>query len=79
MIRFLSTKGVKTVEIRLRISEFYGGDIKTNGMVQKWVRAFKENHINIQDVEQSGRSSVITQNLVEKIDKKLKENRCFII
>ena len=44
---------MKAAKIHCEISEVYGGNIVTEGMVLKWVRAFKDGHKNFHDVEQS--------------------------
>ena len=55
VIRYLSAKGVKAVEIHHNICEVYGQNIMSDGMVCKWVRAFKNGRKNVHDEEQSGR------------------------
>lgn len=42
IIRFLSAKGVKAVEIHRQICEVYEQNIMSDGMVCKCVRAFKD-------------------------------------
>ena len=42
VIRYLSAKGVKAVEIHRNICKVYGQNIISDGMVRKWVRAFKD-------------------------------------
>ncbi|GBN09383.1 hypothetical protein AVEN_29468-1 [Araneus ventricosus] len=49
------------------------------GMVRKWVRAFKDGHTNVHDEERSGRPSVITEDLAQRVDEKVRENRRFTI
>ena len=46
---------------------------ETNQMVRKWVRTFKDGRTNIHDEEQSGRPSYITEDLVHKVDEKVRE------
>ncbi|GBM22073.1 hypothetical protein AVEN_137381-1 [Araneus ventricosus] len=49
-------------------------------MVRKWVIAFKDGRTNVNDEEQSGRpSSGITEDLVQEVDGKVRENRRFMI
>lgn len=79
VIRFLSAKGVKAAEIHREISVVYGENIMSDGMVQKWVRAFKDGRQNVHDEERSGRPSVITEVLEQKVDEKVRENRRFTI
>ena len=44
-------------------------------MVIKWVRAFKDGRTNVHDEERSGRPSVVNEDLVQKVDEKVRENR----
>ncbi|GFS61713.1 HTH_48 domain-containing protein [Trichonephila clavipes] len=79
VIRFLCAQGFKSVDIHHQISEVYGENIMSDGMVRKWVRAFKDGRANIHDEERSGRPSVITDELIQKVYCKVKENRRFSI
>lgn len=79
VIRFLSAKGVKAVDIYREISAVYGENIMSEGMVRKWVRAFKDGRSNVHDEERSGRPSLITDELIGKVDEKIQENRRFTI
>ncbi|GFV93808.1 HTH_48 domain-containing protein [Trichonephila clavipes] len=79
VIRFVCAQGYKSVDIHHQISEVYGENIMSDGMVRKWVRAFKDGRTNIHDEERSGRSSVISDELIQKVDCKVKENRRFTI
>ncbi|GFX67159.1 HTH_48 domain-containing protein [Trichonephila clavipes] len=79
VIRFLWAQGFKSVDIHHQISEVYGESIMTDEMVRKWVRAFKDGRTNIHDEERSGRPSAITDELIQKVDCKVKEKRPFTI
>lgn len=79
VIRFLNAKGVKAAEIHRQISEVYGEKTMSDGMVRKWVRAFKDGRTNVHDEERSGRPSVITEDLVQTVDEKVRVNRRFTI
>ena len=79
VIRFLSAKGVKAVDIHRQLCEVYGQNIMSDGMVRKWARAFKDGRTNVHDEERSGRPSVITDDVVQKVDEKVTENRRFTI
>ena len=48
----------------------------SDGMVRKWVRAFKK---NVHDEERSGRPSEISDDLLQKVDEKVKMNQRFTI
>ncbi|CAL1296792.1 unnamed protein product [Larinioides sclopetarius] len=75
VIRFLSTKGFKTADIHRQVSDVYGENIMSAGMVRKWVRGFKDGRTNIHDEERRWRPSVITDDLIQKVDSKVKKNR----
>ncbi|GBO36296.1 hypothetical protein AVEN_75634-1 [Araneus ventricosus] len=53
-------KGVKVAEIQRQISKGFEENIMSEGMVRKWVKAFKDGRTNAHDDERSGRPSVIT-------------------
>ena len=69
---------MKSVEIRRNICEVYGQNTMSNGMVRKWVRAFKDGRNNVHD-KRSGQPSVISDDLLQKVDEKVKMNRHFTI
>lgn len=79
VIRFLCAKGLKAIEIHREICAVYGENIMSDGMVRKWVRAFKDGRTSVHDEERSGRPSLITDDLVTKVDEKIQENRRFTI
>ncbi|GBL93875.1 hypothetical protein AVEN_153635-1 [Araneus ventricosus] len=66
-------------EIRSVIREVYEENIMSEGMIRKWVRAFKGYRRNAHDEEKSGQPFVITEDLVQKVDGKVRENRFFTI
>lgn len=72
-------KDMKAIEIHQQVSEVYGANVMSDGMVQHWVRASKDGHTNVHHEERSGRCLIITDNLVKKVDEKVRENRCFTI
>ncbi|GFY19458.1 HTH_48 domain-containing protein [Trichonephila clavipes] len=75
VIRFLCAQGFKSIDIHHQISEVYGENIMSDGMVRKWFSAFKDGRTHIHDEERSGKPSVITDELIQKVDCKVKENR----
>ena len=46
-------------------------------MVRKWVRAFKDGRKNVHDEERSGRPSVISDDLLQKVEENVKMIRPF--
>ncbi|GBM47856.1 hypothetical protein AVEN_91841-1 [Araneus ventricosus] len=51
----------------------------SEGMVRKWIRAFKDGPTNVHAEERSGPPSVITEDMLQKVDLKVCENRRFTI
>ncbi|GBM26429.1 hypothetical protein AVEN_49538-1 [Araneus ventricosus] len=70
VIRFLNAKCVKAAEIHRQISEVYEESIMREGMVRKWVTDSKDGRTHVRDGERRWRPSVITEDLVQKIDGK---------
>lgn len=79
VIRFLWAKKMPPVEIHRELCSVYGENIMSYTAVKKWCQLFREGRTNVHDEKRSGRPSVITDDLVEKIDGKIRENRRFTI
>ncbi|GFV45629.1 histone-lysine N-methyltransferase SETMAR [Trichonephila clavipes] len=62
-----------------QITEVYGSEAMSNSKVRKWVRKFKDGQTNVLDEERSGRSSVITDDLKQVVETKIRENKRFTI
>ncbi|GFU22535.1 HTH_48 domain-containing protein [Trichonephila clavipes] len=79
VIRFLTAKNVSAAEIHRQISDVYGPNAMSSSKVRKWVRAFKDGRENVHGEPRSGRPSVITDDLVNAVDEKIREDRRFTI
>ncbi|GFW83103.1 histone-lysine N-methyltransferase SETMAR [Trichonephila clavipes] len=79
VIRFLTAKNISAAEIHRQISDVYGPNAMSSSKVRKWVRAFKDGRENVHDEPRSGRPSVITDDLVNTMDEKIREDRRFTI
>jgi len=79
VIRFLNTRNVLPNEIHHQICQVYGDNAMGDGMVRKWVRMFSEGQENVHDEAQSGRPSLVNDNLVRKVNKRVRDDRCFTI
>ncbi len=79
VICFLSAKDMKQLKFTVRF--IYRQNIMSDGMVYKWVGAFKDgwNYVHDKVTEKVGGTSVITHDLVHKVYEKVKMNRCFMI
>uniref|UniRef100_A0A670YH07 Mos1 transposase HTH domain-containing protein n=1 Tax=Pseudonaja textilis TaxID=8673 RepID=A0A670YH07_PSETE len=79
VIRFLLAKNHKLIEIFWQLCEVYGDNIITEGGVRQWCIKFKNGRTNIHDEQRSGRPSIVTDELVAKVDVKIRENRRFTV
>ncbi|GBN45212.1 hypothetical protein AVEN_186090-1 [Araneus ventricosus] len=79
VIRFLNAKIVKPAEIHRQLVEVYGENVMTAGIIRKWVRQFNDGRTNVPDEARSGRPSVVNDDLVAKVNEKIRENRRFAI
>jgi len=51
----------------------------SDGMVRKWVRMFNEGRENVHDEAQSGRPSLVNDDLVCKLNERVRDDRRFTI
>jgi len=79
VIRFLNTRNVLPSEIHQQICQVYGDNAISDGMVRKWVRMFNEGQDNVHDEAQSGRPSLVNDDLVHKVNGRVRDNRRFTI
>jgi len=79
VIRFLNARNVLPSEIHHQICQVYGDNAMSDGMVRKWGRTFNEGRENVHDEAQSGCPSVVNDDLVHKVNKRVRDNRCFTI
>lgn len=79
VIRFLLAKKNKPIEIYRQLCEVYGNDVITEGGVRQWCIRLKNGRTNVHDEERSGRPSIVTDEIVSKVDEKIKEDRRFTI
>jgi [histone H3]-lysine36 N-dimethyltransferase SETMAR len=79
VIKFLCAKGHKPIEIYRQLCEVYGNKAITEGGVRQWCIRFKDGRTNVHDEGKSGRPSIVTDELVENVNAKVRENRRFTI
>jgi len=63
--------------IHHQICQVYGDNAMSDGMVRKWVRMFNEGRQNVHDEARSGRPSLVNDDLVRNLNKRVRE--CFTI
>lgn len=79
VIRFLWAKNLSAAEIHRELCTVYGPNIMSEGVVRQWVRFFKNGRTNVHDDERSGRPSLVTDDLENKVNEKVREDRRFTI
>ncbi|GBO05005.1 hypothetical protein AVEN_23281-1 [Araneus ventricosus] len=79
VIRFLWAKKLSAADIHRELCAVYGTNIMSEGVVRQWVRFFKDGRTNIHDESRSGRPSVVSPDLIKKIDEKIRLLRDFTI
>jgi len=66
-------------EIHRQICQIYGDNAMSDGMVRKWVRVFNEGRENVHDEARSGRPSLVNDDLVRKVNERVRDDRRFTI
>jgi len=79
VIRCLKTRNVLPSEIHHQICQMYGDNAKSEGMVRKWVRMFNEGRENVHVEARSGRPSLVNDDLLNKINERVRDDRRFTI
>jgi len=79
VIRFIQAKNNQPADIHRQVCEVYGEGTMSDSMVRRWCRQFESGRDNVHDDKRSGRPSVVTPDLVQQIEVKIRENRRFTI
>jgi len=79
VIRFLNARNVIPSAIHHQICQVYGDNAMSDGMVRKLVRMFNERRENVHDEARSGRPSLVNDDLVRKVNVRVRDDRRFAI
>jgi len=79
VIRFLKARNVLPSEIRHQICQVYGDNAMSDGVVRKWVRMFNGGRENVHGEPRSGRLSLVNDDLVCKVNERVRDDRRFTI
>ena len=79
VIRLLDARNVLPSETHHQICQVYGDNAMSDGMVRKWVRMFNEGRKNVHDEARSGRPSLVNDDLVRKVNERVRDDRRFTI
>jgi len=66
-------------EIHHQICQVYGDNAMSDGMVRKWVRMVNEGRENVHDEARSGRPSLVNDDLLRKVNERVRDHRRFTI
>ena len=77
VIRFLQAENVRPSENHRRLVAVYGENFMNAASVRKRCTMFRNGRTDVHDAERSGRPSVITDALKEKVNRIIRENRHF--
>ena len=79
VIRFLNARNVLPSEIHHQICQVYGDNVMSDSMVRKWVWMFNEGLENVHDEVRSGRPFLVNDDLVRKVNERVRDDRRFTI
>jgi len=79
VIRFLNARSVLPSEIHHQICQVYGDNAMSDGIVRKWVQMFNEGRENVHVEARSGRPSLLNDDLVRKVNERVRDDRRFTI
>jgi hypothetical protein len=68
VIRFLHAKGETAAEIHHQLVSVHSEDVLNRQSVAKWCREFEAGRSDVHDEIRSGRSSAVTDEIIQKID-----------
>jgi len=79
VIRFLNVRNVLQSEIHHQICQVYGDNEMSDDIVRKWVRMFNEGRENVHNEARSGRPSLVNDDLMRKVNERVRDDRLFTI
>jgi len=66
-------------EIHYHICQVYGDNAMSDGVVRKWFRMFNEGRENVHNEARSRRPSLVNDDLLSKVNKRVHDDRRFTI
>jgi transposase len=77
VIRFLQAEGHSAAEIHHRLCRVYSDNVMSDSSVRDWCRKFRDWRTDVHDEGGQGRHSIVTDELVHKVDQVVREKRRF--
>jgi hypothetical protein len=75
----LQADGHSAAEIHRRMSVVYGPKFMSDKFVREWCRKFRDGRTDVRDEGGQGRPSLVTDDLVQHVDKVVRKQRRFTI
>jgi len=75
VIRFFTVRGETTAEIHWQLVSVYGTNVMDVSNMRRWVKEFKEGREDVFDEKRSGRPSLVSEKVVEKINNIIRKDR----
>ena len=81
VLRFicLHAQGQSAAEIHRRLCREYGDNVMSDSCVREWCRKFRDGRTDVQDEGGQEQRSIVTDELVQKVDQCLRGKRRFTI
>ena len=79
VIHFLHAEVQRAAEIHRRLCRVYGDTVMSNSCLREWCRKFRDGHTDVHDEGGQGRHSIVTDELVQKVDQCVRGKRRFTI
>jgi hypothetical protein len=76
-MKFLNARNVRPAEIYRQVCEVHGENAMSDGMVRKRCRMISEGRTNVHDDDRSCSPSLVTADLLDQVNEKIRENRRF--
>jgi hypothetical protein len=77
VIKFFNAKHFRPAEIYRQVCEVYGENAMSDRMVRRCCRMFSEGRTNVHDDDRSVRPFLVTADLLDQVNEKIRENRRF--
>jgi len=77
VIRFLHAQGQNAAEIHRRLCRVYGDNFMGDSCVREWCRKFRDGRTDVHDEGGQERRSIVTDELVQKVDQCLRGKTSF--
>ena len=79
VIHFVHAEGQSAAEIHCRLCRVYGDNVMSDSCVREWCRKFRDGCTDVHDEGDQGRHSIVTDELVQKVDQCMRGKRRFMI